>query len=382
MATSDDVLALVPLVYDASLDPHAWLPLLNALNSRLSGSCSVLHLQRPGQGRRGDVMAAVGVEKARQQDYEDYYGARNVWVIRGRDKLIEGAVLRGETVCPNADLERSEYYNDYLKQLGFYYALAAVPAANARTSLIVTTFRSRRCGTFSPEAVSLQRLLIPHLQRAAQIHGRLAQAEFHERAFRDVLESLPTGVVLLDPSHHVLFANRVARSIANQADGFILTEEGPAGAAPGETVRLRGLIASATAANDSLTAGGGLIKLQRPSARRAYEVLVAPLGSNPAVERSQDGVAVLFISDPEDDQPADLTLLQRSYGLTPSEARFANALLRGHSLTEIASSLGVTMHTARWTVKQVLSKTETRSQGQAIARMLRGLARLRVDRDR
>ena len=380
MATSDDVLALVPLVYDASLDPEAWLPLLDALNSRLGGISSVLHLQRIGHGRRGDVMAAVGVETARQQEYEDYYAARNIWAIRGRDKLIEGAVLEGESVCPNAELERSEYYNDYLRQLGFYYALAAIPAANARTSLIVTTFRSRGCGTFDPDAVSLQRLLITHLRRAAQIHSRLAHAEFHERAFRDVLERLATGVVLLDARHHVLFANGVAHQIAAQSDGFDLTREGPAGAAPGEATRLRGLIASATARDDPSSSGGGLMKIQRPSGRRAFEVLVAPLGQHATAERSEDAAAVLFISDPEDERPADPTLLQGLFRFTPSEARCAIALLRGRSLSETADTLRVTRHTARWMVKQVLSKTETRSQGQAIARMLSGLARLRLDR--
>lgn len=378
MAISDDVLALVPLVYDASIDAQSWLPLLNALNNRLGGACSVLHLQRAGVGRRGDVMAAVGVDQGRQQQYEDYYGARNIWVIRGRDRLIEGAVLQGETVCPNADLERSEYYNDYLRPLGFYYALAAVPAANPHASLIVTTFRPRGSGGFSPDAVTLQRLLTPHFQRAAQIHARLAQVEFQERAFRDVIESLPTGVVILDAEQCVLFANRAAHRIADQADGFALTREGPAGASTTGSAGLRRLVTSASSCQDPGSAGGGVLKLQRPSGRRPFEVLIAPMGGHATAEPAETGATVLFISDPDDDRPADVTLLQRSYGLTPSEARFAAALLQGRSLSDAAETVGVTRHTARWIVKQVLSKTDTRSQGQAIARMLTGLARFRL----
>jgi DNA-binding CsgD family transcriptional regulator/PAS domain-containing protein len=378
VASADDVLALVPMIYDAAVAPSQWQPFLEQLNARLDGATTVLHLQRIAGHQSGQVMAAVGVSDSDQRRYDEYYASTNIWTIRGRDRLQQGAVLTGEDVCTNRELERSEYYNDYLKGLGFYHALASVPSADANTTLIVSTLRTRARGAYEPEAVQLQRNLTPHLQRAAQVYDRLASAELQARAFGDALERMPIGVVLLDLRHRALFANAAARAIAAARDGFTLAADGPAGASPAETARLRRVIASAIAATTTVDSrGGGCLLLQRPSGRKPYDLLVGPLASNADADAGHGAVVILFITDPEDETPADPALLRELYGLTRSEARLATEMLGGATLADTAERLQVTLHTARWTLKQILQKTESRTQGQVIARLMKGLARLK-----
>ncbi len=377
VASADDVLALVPMIYDAAVDPTRWQPFLETLNRRLDGASSVLVFQRIAGPQSGLVMAAVGVDDKDQERYEGYYSARNIWTIRGRDRLCQGAVLTGEDVCPNRDLERSEYYNDYLKGLGFYYALASVPSADAHTSLIVTTFRTRRRGPFEPDVLALQKSLTPHLQRAAQLYDRLASAEFRARAFHDALDRMPLGVVLLDPRRCPVFVNRAARAFMAAKDGLGLSPQGLTGASPAETAQLRRLVLSANTPSSVGSTGGGHVRLQRPSGRKPYEVMVAPLDVDAEAGRQTTVGVIVFIADPEEERPADPALLRQFYGLTPSEARLTGALLEGSTLADAADRLEVTRHTARWTLKQVLEKTDTRTQGQLIATALKGLSRLK-----
>jgi DNA-binding CsgD family transcriptional regulator len=354
MAYTDDVLALVPLIYQAAVDPDQWQPFLEAVNTRYDGAGSVLHLQCLPGPQSGQVMAAVGVDTRDQQRYETYFAARNIWTIRGRDQLRQGAVLTGEDVCPNSELEGSEYYNDYLKGLGFYHALASVPAADTHTTLIVTTFRSRHRGSFAADDLRLQRTLTPQ-----------------------VLEHLSVGVALLDTRRRPLFANQAAKEIVAARDGFDLSPDGPTCSSPTDAVELRRVLQSALSACISTrSSGGGALRLQRPSGRRPYEVLVSPLSGTSSSAPGTPAL-ILFIADPSAESPADQTLLRQLHDLTASEARMAAALLQGQSLGEAADRLDVTRHTARWTVKQLLEKTETRSQGQLIATMLKGLARIR-----
>lgn len=377
MANAGDVLLLVPLIYEASIDASQWTAFLQALNTRLDGATSALHLQCTNSCQTGHIMAAVGVDGASCQRYDEYYSSRNIWTIRGRHRLREGAVLTGEEVCSNTDLERSEYYTDYLRPLGLYHALASVPSADGDTSLILSTFRSKSRGAFERDMLALQQYLTPHLGKAARIHDRLVSAELERSAMQDALEQLPTGVVLLDDRLRVLFASRVARRLAAARDGFELTREGPIAASKADTAKLRRLIASAMTAFCQVgSLGGGSMKLRRPSGNRALEVLITPLSGAANVAVPPRTTAILFISDPENRVATDLTMLGNLYGLTPAEARFASAMLQGRTVAEIADSSRITMNTARWTVKQILSKTGTRSQSQAVALMLGGLMRI------
>src|SRR5690606_16713407 len=88
------------------------------------------------------------------------------------------------------------------------------------------------------------------------------------------LDALAEGVVVVTASGEAVLVNRAAEAIAAAHDGFDLgMRDRPVSAARhGETVKLRSLVASAASA-----AGGGALRLSRPSGRPPYAVLVTPL---------------------------------------------------------------------------------------------------------
>ena len=161
-------------------------------------------------------------------------------------------------------------------------------------------------------------------------------------------------------------------------DGLELTKDGPEASAAADTALLRRLILDASLASAKVgSQGGGTAKLSRPSGARHLEVLIAPVGQVPHALSHSDAAIVLFITDPELQGTPDASILRTLYRLTPSEARCAQLLTQGYTVSDISSRCDITEQTARWLVKQVLSKTNARTQAQAVITILRSLAHLR-----
>jgi DNA-binding CsgD family transcriptional regulator len=82
--------------------------------------------------------------------------------------------------------------------------------------------------------------------------------------------------------------------------------------------------------------------------------------------------AVVLIGDPDSSLASAETIAMQLYGLTPSEARLACAVASGDSLESYARTRGITIATARWTMKQTLSKTGARRQADLVRMLLTG----------
>ncbi len=107
-------------------------------------------------------------------------------------------------------------------------------------------------------------------------------------------------------------------------------------------------------------------------------MLVAPLGRKALIDGLDLGrarpAAVVFVSDPEQRQETPAALLQQLYGLTPAEARLAEAMAGGGPLKAAAERFGVTLGTVRIQLKAVFAKTGTRSQADLVRLLLSGPA--------
>jgi DNA-binding CsgD family transcriptional regulator len=75
-------------------------------------------------------------------------------------------------------------------------------------------------------------------------------------------------------------------------------------------------------------------------------------------------------------------LLKQLHALTPAEARVAALLVDGEPVDQIADGLRLTNDTVRWVIKQILHKTDTHTQAQAVGRLLRGIGALRINGNR
>jgi DNA-binding CsgD family transcriptional regulator len=172
-----------------------------------------------------------------------------------------------------------------------------------------------------------------------------------------------------------VITNRAASQILAREDGFRIDRRGPRAEDARENAVLHELVAGAVAIGAREGSGpANVLSISRPSGKRAYPVMVAPLLEPRAGGTDRDAVAVLFIADSDAGDISMTEVLQGLYSLTQAEAELVGLLAQGLSLEEAAQRRGVTMNTVRSQLKQVFTKTDTRRQGQLVRVVLSGVA--------
>ncbi|MCA9504262.1 MAG: hypothetical protein KC616_14330 [Myxococcales bacterium] len=227
-------------------------------------------------------------------------------------------------------------------------------------------------------------VLDPHLVRAARIHTRLAEVTDRTRALEGALDALSFGILTCTGDGRIMTMSRRAEWLF-AADGPLRPKGRRLSArAERETERLWKLIERAAEAARGIGAGGGgavALRGADPS-ERPMTATIAPISGRIDASITGDASAtasvVVLVSHPE--QPLDVpeSVLGELYGLTPAELRLALALARGDSVEEAADQLGLAIGTARWRLKQIQAKTDTRRQGALASLVLRSVGVLAV----
>jgi DNA-binding CsgD family transcriptional regulator len=311
--------------------------------------------------------------------YLTHYGAadllREVWLNRFSRAGPE-AVVTSEHIINPSQFKKTEYYNDFLRPNNLDHSFCGPIALGAHRSSVLTCLRSRKKGPFGEDAVALLRALLPHLQRAIQFRRKLSELESRERASLDALDRLNLGVVLLDRAGRILAANFEANQAFRHDDGLRAGRDGIGADLPSENLALGSLIANAikTAAGQGT---GGSLAISRPSGKRSYALLVAPIARGAFSEDAGKPAAIVFITDPECKPEAAAGALARLYELTPAESRLAELLMEGETVVNAAGRLGVSHNTARTHLKRVFEKTWTQHQGELVRLLVGSAAALR-----
>jgi DNA-binding CsgD family transcriptional regulator len=132
---------------------------------------------------------------------------------------------------------------------------------------------------------------------------------------------------------------------------------------------LQASLADAVGAGTSIGISGTSLLIDRKSRENPLRVTVTPIPSSLPGSSAQLATLV-FVSDPTSRPQSRAATLRALYTLTPAEARVADLLLQGRDMQEVASGLGLTLETARFHAKRVLSKTGTRRQTELMRLML------------
>jgi DNA-binding CsgD family transcriptional regulator len=366
------LLELVRLAYAAPASASGWTGFLGRYRTILGGSLvALVHRQRhTGVSTTTTTVGDLAPEV--MHDYNAYYGARNP-LLGGRNRSFQpGAVTLSQRLLSPEQFLRTEYHNDFALKYGLTCGIGAWLVEPGETTANISCMRPLRAGWFGTDDVRLVATLIPHIQRALQLHQRLEGMRLDQRTEAGVLDRLSAGILIVTGSGRVLVANATARRLLAARDGILVSPDGLRAAGPLETRALRNLIAAAgrSARGDALHSGGRL-RLSRPSFRQPLSVLVAPTTPQFAYPALPVGCVTVVVRSPEEDLDADL--LKQSYRLTPKEAALAERLLQGWSLESSADSLAITRETARTHLKAILKKSGASRQGEFVRRALTSL---------
>ena len=200
--------------------------------------------------------------------------------------------------------------------------------------------------------------LMPHMQRALQLHLQLEDARGQVAGLGAALDRLGHAVFGLDESGRVVVSNGRAGELLETGDALSL-RGGRLSASAGLTGLLR------QGRNGEAT---GSVLLHRPQGG-PLRVTVMPFRG--VTEGSSKKLASLvFVSDSESGRQTRGTALKALYGVTPTEVRVSDLLLKGLEVKEVAAELGVAVDTARFHTKSLLGKTGTRRQAEMMRLML------------
>lgn len=172
----------------------------------------------------------------------------------------------------------------------------------------------------------------------------------------------PDATIVVDDAGRVLRVSAAAERLLAIGDGLGLYDRRlvPSGRQAIRT--LDALIGSAVSAIATGGAGGAMT-IERPSGRRPLAVTVDPLPAQFGLG-GLGGGAIVRVVDPEDRPIEGTTDRWRAlWGLTPAEARLAEALVACDcDLRAVADLRGVSYATVRTQLSGLFVKTRTRSQ--------------------
>jgi DNA-binding CsgD family transcriptional regulator len=370
---------LLPRIYAVGEESSSWSALLDEIREYL-GSGAVALMTHDFARNRGLVCFSTGYNPKYLPSYPLGHARQNPWLSNESDYHTAGAIHVGEQLVPEVELVKTEFYTEWLKPQDLHHRLCAVLSRDRATAVFLEVMRARGWARFDQNDIERCRWLVPHLQRVLKIRSHIARLRTERDAALDTLDHLPWGVVLVDKQGGRLAANRCAQEILLAGDGLTMQGNTLRAALSHETARLDHLLRrSLNGAGDPAFDAAGAISITRSSGAHPLSVRVVPLRTKPDALTDAAPAAAIFISDPDLQLDSDEHHLRDLYALTAVEARLAACLSQGKSVDEAATTLGVTVNTARAYLKRIYNKTGVRRQPELVRLLLLGLTRLSED---
>jgi DNA-binding CsgD family transcriptional regulator len=197
----------------------------------------------------------------------------------------------------------------------------------------------------------------------------LAAISSVESAILSLMDYLPLGFLIVSQTGHILAVNQSATrnlestGVLTERNGMLSLNATPAAKKMRESIR---------AAQDGDPVG---LRIARPGAR-PLSVVIAPLQNGGGRTSSAIApAAVIYVADEQPQHTINPLLLEGLFGFTPAESRVAVHMMQGHTVGDIATSLGISEHTTRNHLKRLYAKTNTRKQCEFVHAMLTSPAR-------
>jgi DNA-binding CsgD family transcriptional regulator/PAS domain-containing protein len=221
--------------------------------------------------------------------------------------------------------------------------------------------------------------LRPMIDSYLRLWLRMRAQSRQTAACRGALDALDLGVLLLDRSGQISFANRAAVRLLDAGEPLRRSGGGFTATSLQQAMSVQVAMSHSVAANCAAEGAGAaprratIVTLRSSREERALLLAVVP-AEQPASEPG-DVAAIAYLVDPGFDSERQLSPVCRLFGLSPVETRLVCELARGHSLQEAAAAMRIKDQTARSYLKQIFLKTDTRRQADLVRTMLCSLVR-------
>ncbi len=363
-----EIQGIIGAIYEAGRDPFHWPTALTRLRRETSADFVCL-AYLDFFDFRGSVWHAGG-DKDFFQGFVRQFGQRDNPFMEHYRASEPGTIVAREDVLDDEAWRNSAVYRELFEPAGMGDVVGVCLVQDSDALAMIRLVRATCAGQFSSQDLDTLSTLIPHLQGAMRIHGRIHGLRRDRATLTRAMDQLALGVVTLDDQGRVIWINETARAMLSRGDGLVLHgDDELATVRPKDTERLSGFIRSAV---DPEVGEGGAVAIQKSSSAASYAVLVEPLFES-TEERGPlvRGAAVVFLMDPEVKPGGTRAAFRALYDLTDAEASIAAEIAAGRSRAEIAERLGVSVHTVRFHLTHIFAKTGTTRQAELTSLLLR-----------
>jgi len=357
------LLSLLATLFDAAESPVMWELFLRGLVMRIGAEAGRLLIGNVGSSS-GSMSWEVGLVDGLREGLDRYWRLR-IASLPPAQALMRGAYLRGQ--FPLTEIAPAEPWTVFVGSL---------LVREGSEALHLDLVRRSPEGEFPEDVGCLLLALAPHFRRALGTRRWMAALTSAGESAWAALDRLPIGVFVVDDEGRVAKKNRAAERLLGKADGLSVSNGRLEAGRPGETAALHALVASATSAARVPGLHSEAMLISRPSGNRAFHLCAAPVPQGPEIRLSDERTAVVFVSDPAPMVETPPEILQRTYGLTLTEARLAGLLVAGHSLDEAVFAFGTSLNTVKAQLRGLFTKLDVHRQSDLIRLLLTGPASL------
>jgi DNA-binding CsgD family transcriptional regulator len=358
---------LTGLIYDSVSDSSRWTEFMAAF-ARAAGAPRCALLIADSDEPHYSAVLWHGWPDEDVQLYLEKYGEMDPMRLVSY-QVPEGTVAADYEICPRDRFESSVIFREFYAPRQFIHSMGGVILTTPTGQSVISAHRGDDAGPFGEKEKTILRSLMPHLKRAALLHGELGLLRRQLATFTGHLERFPYAFLLVDARRRVLYLSAAARELIAERDGLAIDQ--------GNVVATsRKSQASFDKAVMELATGGSTsirrLEIPRPSRRNPYRMILMPIDGSRTIPLSVAVPAVsILVIDAHSSARPDPAVLRELFSFTPAEARVSMGLVMGQSAEEIALETKTSVQTVRTHIKRILSKTSTARQGELISSILR-----------
>ncbi|AJP58663.1 hypothetical protein UC34_20420 [Pandoraea vervacti] len=270
---------------------------------------------------------------------------------------------------------RSELFNEFLIPNGVRYTYGLHLDGADGASELLAILRSPDHAPFEDaDAAPELETLTKHIARAARLRAGTRHLQAQAAIGMAVLDHLDMAIVIADATSHVHYLNVAAHQILGDTRNVGIRGGKFAALQPSDEQAMRRLIAGATAPMPV----AGSHRLHGDN-QRHWVVTVLPLReSHVCAAPWQRPMAMLTIGELDRRVTVGPYTLKVLFGLSPAEARLAQALAEGREVAQYAQDVNIAVNTARAQLRHIFDKTGCRRQADLL-RLLHAIPALRID---